>query len=67
MRADLPLCNFKNCKYQFDGNCTDEKRYDECDYTRLYQKYAEQLYSAYSAKHDEHVGTIWHYLSTLKE
>ena len=38
MRADLPLCDFKNCKYQFDGNCTVKERYDECDYTRLYQK-----------------------------
>ncbi len=38
MRADLPLCNFKNCKYQFDGNCTVKERFDDCDYTRLYLK-----------------------------
>lgn len=35
MRVDLLLCDFKNCKYQFDGNCTDEKRHDECDYMKL--------------------------------
>ena len=38
MRADLPLCNFKNCKYQFDGNCTVKERHDKCDYIRLHQK-----------------------------
>ena len=60
MRADLPFCDFKNCKYQFDGNCTVKEHYDECDYTRLYEKCAEQLYSA---KHDEHARTIWHHNS----
>lgn len=30
MRIDLPCCSFKNCKFQFDGNCTEESEYDMC-------------------------------------
>ena len=32
MRIDLPLCNFKNCRYSFDGNCTRQDRYVWCEY-----------------------------------
>lgn len=43
MRADLPLCDFKNCKYQFDGNCTVKERYDECDYMKLYHRWQNMM------------------------
>lgn len=33
MRIDLPLCNLKNCRYSFDGNCTRKDKYDWCEYT----------------------------------
>lgn len=32
MRIDLPQCNFKNCRYSFDGNCTNLSKYEWCDY-----------------------------------
>lgn len=32
MRIDLPLCNFKLCKKQFDGNCTGtENNKEDCE------------------------------------
>ncbi len=38
MRIDLPLCGFKNCKYQFDGNCTHEDEYETCEFTCMKTK-----------------------------
>ena len=35
MRIDLQRCDFKNCKYQFDGNCMDKGRYEKCEYIEL--------------------------------
>lgn len=35
MRIDLPCCGFKNCRYQFDGNCTNKKEYERCEYMEL--------------------------------
>ena len=35
MRIDLPQCNFRNCKYQFDGNCTDRLMYERCEFNRM--------------------------------
>lgn len=32
MRIDLPRCNFKNCRYCFDSNCTNQNRYKTCDF-----------------------------------
>ena len=32
MRVDLPQCNFKNCKYCFDSNCTKKNEYERCEY-----------------------------------
>ena len=31
MRIDLPRCNFRNCKYCFDGNCNKKSEYDRCE------------------------------------
>lgn len=35
MRIDLPGCSFKNCKYCSDGNCTNQSKYENCDYKML--------------------------------
>lgn len=47
MRIDLPQCNFKNCKYCFDGNCTSKKQYERCDYlyarAEAISEFAERL------------------------
>ena len=32
MRIDLPGCNFKNCCFSYDGNCTNKIEYDRCEY-----------------------------------
>lgn len=32
MRIDLPLCGFKACRYQYDGNCTKQVEYTKCSY-----------------------------------
>ena len=32
MRIDLPTCNLKTCRHCFDGNCTDRKARDRCEY-----------------------------------
>lgn len=32
MRIDLPRCNFKNCRYCFDSNCTKKSEYERCEY-----------------------------------
>lgn len=35
MRIDLPQCGFKQCKFQFDGNCLHKSEYERCDYRRM--------------------------------
>ena len=35
MRIDLPLCNFKSCRYCLDGNCTKKSEYERCEYRML--------------------------------
>lgn len=32
MRIDLPLCDLKTCRIQFDHNCTDKTKYEQCHY-----------------------------------
>lgn len=43
MRIDLPGCNFKNCKYSFDGNCTNKQKYENCDYRHFAEKEIAKL------------------------
>ena len=43
MRIDLPLCGFKNCKWEADCNCTNNKNgYNTCEY-RLLNKTLEKV------------------------
>lgn len=32
MRIDLPQCGLDTCRYSFDCNCTDVKRYKTCEF-----------------------------------
>ena len=32
MVIDKPQCGLDTCKYYFDGNCTNEKRYRTCEF-----------------------------------
>ena len=44
MRADLPCCSFKNCRYCFDGNCRNPIEYEICEF-REQQKIVELFHS----------------------
>ena len=37
MRIDSPQCTFRNCKYYFDGNCTNQLPYgyEHCEFNRM--------------------------------
>lgn len=35
MRIDLPQCDFKNCRKQFDGNCSSKELFKSCSYQQL--------------------------------
>lgn len=37
MRADLPPCTFKNCKYNLENNCTNVLELQKCEFARLKQ------------------------------
>lgn len=32
MRIDRPLCNFKSCRWCYDGNCSNQAMYKRCEY-----------------------------------
>jgi hypothetical protein len=52
MRIDLPLCDFKNCRYFFDHNCTAKNGIkDRCEY--------RQLMDAHKALHKALTGKEW--------
>lgn len=42
MRIDLPICSFKNCKWEADCNCTSNNDYDKC-YYRLLEKTLKEV------------------------
>ena len=42
MRIDLPLCGFKNCKWEYDCNCVSKNDYNKC-YHRLLEKTLEKV------------------------
>lgn len=35
MRIELPQCGFKQCRFQFDGNCVKETEFDRCEYRKM--------------------------------
>lgn len=46
MNIDKPRCNFKNCRYCFDGNCINEVRREDCEYHQG-KKMIELIMKAY--------------------
>lgn len=52
MRIDLPTCGFKNCRYQFDGNCTNKKEYERCDYKAIQLELALGLKNQLQEEYD---------------
>lgn len=41
MRIDLPLCSFKDCRHNFDGNCRSKEIKEKCEFG-IYKNIAEK-------------------------
>lgn len=41
MLIEKPRCNFKNCRYCFDGNCYSADKYENCKVTDLHSEIAK--------------------------
>jgi predicted transcriptional regulator len=41
MLIDKPRCNFKNCRFYFDGNCRSADIYENCKVTDLHSEIAK--------------------------
>lgn len=41
MLIDKPQCNFKNCRFYFDGNCRSADIYENCKLTNLHYEIAK--------------------------
>ena len=41
MRIDLPACDLKTCRYNFDHNCTDKLQHSRCPYTNPWMPVSE--------------------------
>ena len=52
MLIDKPQCNFKNCRYCFDGNCVNASRYENCTMTDLHSEIARLRVDLDNAKTD---------------
>lgn len=50
MRIDLPCCGFRNCKYYFDGNCTDKVKYSDCKMSFLENYYDKSIKNLYKTE-----------------
>lgn len=50
MRIDLPGCDLKTCRFCQDHNCTDNNRYENCEYAiaRVFKERAMKGYECYS-------------------
>lgn len=50
MLIDKPRCNFKNCRYCFDGNCYSADKYENCQLTDLHSEIAKLTVDLDNAK-----------------
>ena len=50
MLIEKPRCNFKNCRYCFDGNCRSADKYENCKLTDLQQEIAKLTVDLDNAK-----------------
>lgn len=50
MLIDKPRCNFKNCRYCFDGNCISADKYENCQLTDLHCEIAKLTVDLDNAK-----------------
>ncbi len=52
MLIDKPRCNFKNCRYCFDGNCISADKYENCQLTDLHSEIAKLTVDLDNAKRE---------------
>lgn len=50
MLIEKPRCNFKNCRYCFDGNCYSAAKYENCKVTDLHCEIAKLTVDLDNAK-----------------
>lgn len=50
MLIEKPRCNFKNCRYCFDGNCYSADKYENCKVTDLHGEIAKLTVDLDNAK-----------------
>ena len=50
MLIEKPRCNFKKCKYCFDGNCFSADKYENCTLTDLHSEIAKLTVDLDNAK-----------------
>lgn len=50
MLIDKPQCNFKNCRFYFDGNCRSADIYENCKLTYLHSEIAKLTVDLDNAK-----------------
>lgn len=50
MLIEKPRCNFKNCRYCFDGNCYSADKYENCKVTDLHSEIAKLTVDLDNAK-----------------
>ncbi len=50
MLIEKPRCNFKNCRYCFDGNCYSADKYENCTVTDLHSEIAKLTVDLDNAK-----------------
>ena len=63
-RIGLPCCAFKNCRYQFDGNCTKPNEYEMCSRGNIFVM-TEKVYEKYP--HDNDVWLLLQEVARLGE
>ena len=70
MLIDKPRCNFKNCRFYFDGNCRSADIYENCKLTDLHSEIAKLTVDLDNAKSEvvEWVSKCrdWHEVGELK-
>ena len=60
MRMDLPLCEIKICRNNFDCNCKDQKTYDSCEFKNELTAMIDKVYEKYPEDKD-----IWILLQSV--
>lgn len=67
MLIDKPRCNFKNCRFYFDGNCRSADIYENCKLTDLHSEIAKLRVDLDNAKVECSMGLISDVIEILND